>query len=83
MNGGRLFLGVVIFIIGLLALAAGVIYMTTSAHALPSFMPGHLASPTATGHRTHRGFAGIAFGGLLLIISIAVMVSSRRHRYPY
>ncbi len=83
MGSGRTFLGVIILLVALLAIAAGVMYFTMSAHNLPSFMPGHVASATATGHRTKRGWAGVGAGVILLIISIAVLATGRRRRYRY
>jgi amino acid permease len=49
--------------IGLLALAAGVVYLTVEAKSLPSFM-GQLHGDTA--HRSLRGIVAIALGVVLL-----------------
>jgi hypothetical protein len=83
MTSGRTFLAVVILIVALLALAAGVMYLTMSAHALPSFLPGHATSAKAIGKHTKRGYAGVAVGAVLLIISIAMLATGRRRRYQY
>jgi uncharacterized membrane protein YidH (DUF202 family) len=82
MGSGRTFLGVVLLVIALVAIAAGIVYFTMSAHNLPSFMPGHLSSVAATGHRTKRGIICVAVGVVLLIVSVAVLATGRR-RYRY
>jgi amino acid permease len=66
MNDQRTLGAVVVILIGLAALAVGVIYLTVEAKSLPSIM-GQLHG--ATGHRSTRGIAGVVLlvggGGLL------------------
>ena len=81
MGSGKTFVAGVLFIIALVAIAAGVVYLTESAHALPSFFPGHSASVAAVGKHTKRGIAGLVAGGVLLVISIALLMTGRRRRY--
>ena len=80
MRNSRVAAAVVIAIIGLLALVAGVMYLTISAHGLPSFMPGSVKGPDHFKH-THRGEAGIAVGVVLLIVAVVVQRSGRRRRW--
>jgi hypothetical protein len=51
-------------LIGLLALIAGLIYLTVRAESLPSFM-GTLHG--YNGHRTERGTVGVIVGAVLLV----------------
>lgn len=53
----------VLVIVGLLAIAAGVVYLTVEAKSLPSIL-GKLHG--FTGHRTKRGIAALVIGGVLL-----------------
>jgi NADH:ubiquinone oxidoreductase subunit 5 (subunit L)/multisubunit Na+/H+ antiporter MnhA subunit len=68
-------LRVVLVILGILAVAVGVIYLVEPIHALPSFFPGHAAH--GHGHHHIRGYVAIAVGIVLLIIA-AVARRSRR-----
>lgn len=81
MGNGKAVLAVVVMIIGLAALAAGAIYLAVPAHSLPSFFPGHAAH--VTGKHSKRGIAGLAFGAVLVIVSIVMLSTGgrRRHRY--
>jgi hypothetical protein len=69
-------IGIVVLIVGLAALAVGIVYLVVPAHSLPSFM-GRLR--TLSGHRSKRGVAALVIGGLLLIGSIIVLVRSRAY----
>lgn len=51
-------------LVGLLALVAGVIYLTVRANSLPSLM-GTLHD--YSGHRTERGTVGVIVGAVLLL----------------
>lgn len=66
----RAFLVFLIILVGLAAIAAGVVYLVVPAHALPSFVPGHIAGSNAKHDR--RGYAGLALGGVLVIVGIIV-----------
>jgi dipeptide/tripeptide permease len=65
--------GAVVVVLGILALAAGVIYFTVDAKSLPSFM-GQLH--TYSGHRSHRGIAAVVVG-IVLLVAGAGMLRSR------
>ena len=71
-------LGILIGIIAILAIAAGAAYMAIPAHSLPHFVPGYLKGDTHA--HTDRGIAGVALGAILLVISVAMTRSRRRHR---
>lgn len=70
----RSIIAIVLLVVGVLALVAGIVYLTTPAHSLPSFFPGHLAHVNAK--RTTRGMAGVIFGGVLVVAGLAVMFVS-------
>ena len=53
----------IVVAVGLLALAAGIIYFTVDARSLPSFM-GKIAGDSA--HRTLRGIVALVVGVVLL-----------------
>jgi hypothetical protein len=76
---GRLVLGVVAIILGLVGFAVGVMYVTMSAHALPSFIPGHTVADV-TGKRTKRGYASFLLGAVLLVVGIGLAATGRRRR---
>lgn len=63
MKGERTLIAVVLVVLGLLALAAGIVYLTVEAKSLPSVL-GKLHG--FTGHRTKRGIVALVIGGLLL-----------------
>jgi uncharacterized membrane protein len=75
--GARVVAGVLI-VIGVLALAAGIVYLLVPSESLPSFVPGHLAGVTAK--HTTRGAAGLLLGFVLVVIGVVV---GRRRRSPY
>jgi hypothetical protein len=64
--------------IGGLILAAGIVYFTVPAHALPSFL-GPLRSK---GHRVHRGDFATAVGAALFVIALVLSVVPIRPRRP-
>ena len=69
---------VIVLVLGILALAAGIIYYVEPARDLPAFFPGHAAH--LKGRHTTRGLAGIIAGAVLLIIAV---ISARRGRRSY
>jgi uncharacterized membrane protein YidH (DUF202 family) len=83
MGSGRTFLAGVLFVIALVALAVGIMYLTVGSHALPSFIPGHSSNVHDTGKHSKKGYAGVAAGVVLLVISIAMVAVGRRRRYRY
>lgn len=65
MKSQRTLVAAILLVIGLLALAAGVIYLTVEAKSLPSVL-GQLHG--VTGHRSKRGIAGVIIGVVLLLV---------------
>ena len=72
----RLLVGLVLVVLGVLAVVVAVLYFTQPAHALPGFLPGHLAH--AAGKHTKRGVAALVVGVVLLIAGGAVAVTGNR-----
>jgi uncharacterized membrane protein HdeD (DUF308 family) len=69
----------ILVIVGVAAIVAGVLYLTQPAHSLPTFFPGYAAH--VVGKHRNRGYAGIAFGTVLIIIALVVgFTGSRRRR---
>lgn len=66
-SSGRLVGGVVVAIVGILLVIVGIIYLTTAAGSLPSFIPGHLAG--STGHHPLRAGGTIVIGLILLVLA--------------
>jgi hypothetical protein len=66
---------VVLVIIGLLILAAGVIYLTVEAKSLPSIL-GQISGSTV--HRSKRGVVALVIGGLLLVAGIGLFAYKPR-----
>ncbi len=69
---------VILVIVGAAAIVVGVLYLTQPAHSLPTFFPGYAAH--VNGKHTNRGYAGIAFGALLVIIAAVVGATGSRRR---
>lgn len=72
----RLLIGLILIVVGVLAVVAGVLYLTQPAHALPTFMPGHLAH--ASGKHVKRGIVGVIVGGVVFLVGAVLTASSRR-----
>jgi hypothetical protein len=70
----------ILLIVGAVAIAVGVLYITQPSHSLPSFFPGYAAH--VTGKRPHRGYAGIAVGAVLIVVALLVASTGRRRRSP-
>lgn len=70
------FLVIILVVLGVLAVAAGIIYYAEPAKSLPAFFPGH--NVHLNGHRTTRGLAGIIVGAVLLIIAVITARAGRR-----
>ena len=68
----------VIVVVGILALAAGLVYLTVEAKSLPSFM-GQIHGDVA--HRSLRGIVALIVGVLLIAGAIGLM-SYRPGRAP-
>lgn len=72
----RVLVGIVLVVIGVLAVVAGVFYLTQPAHALPTFLPGYLAH--SMGKHTKRGIAAVAAGAVVFIVGFVLAVSAAR-----
>ena len=72
----RRLLAIILLIVGVAAIVAGVLYLTQPAHSLPTFFPGYAAHVVSK--HTHRGYAGIAFGAVLIIVAFVVASTGRR-----
>lgn len=76
----RWLLSVLLVIVGLAAIAVGVIYLAVPAHSLPTWFPGHIHSLKDTNKHSTRGDAGVIVGAVLLISGAAVGLSGRRRQ---
>jgi hypothetical protein len=76
MTAASRFLVIILVVVGVLALAAGIIYYVEPAKDLPAFFPGHAAR--LSGRHTTRGLAGIIAGAVLLIIAVITARHGRR-----
>jgi hypothetical protein len=64
-------------LLGILAVAVGIVYLVEPIHSLPSFFPGHAAHGNT--HHHIRGYIAIA-GGVVLVLIAALSGRSRRRR---
>jgi hypothetical protein len=76
MRAASRFLVIILVVLGVLALAAGIIYYVEPARSLPAFFPGHAAH--VSGRHTTRGLAGIIAGAVLLLVAVIIARSGRR-----
>jgi hypothetical protein len=76
MSAGSRFLVIILVVLGVLAIAAGIIYLAEPAKSLPTFVPGYAAH--VTGRHWHRGLGGIVVGVVLLLLAAITARSSRR-----
>jgi hypothetical protein len=67
---------VVLIVLGVLAVAVGIVYLIEPVHSLPSFFPGHVAH--GLGYHHIRGYIAIGVGIVLLIIPGAIGRSGSR-----
>jgi H+/Cl- antiporter ClcA len=58
---------IVLIIVGVLCIVAGIVYAAQTAHAIPSFFPGHESKPTSHHHYTHA--AGMFTLGVIAFIA--------------
>ena len=77
---GRIAAVVILVIIGVLAIVAGIMYLTEPARSLPSVL-GTITHPAsrAAAHRTTRGLVALAVGVVCLV---AAGLASRVSRSP-
>lgn len=80
---GRKILAVLIIVVGIAALAVGVIYLAVPAHSLPSWFPGHFVKGTGSGKHSKRGIAGVAAGAVLIVIGAITAATGRRRHTRY
>ncbi len=71
MRDQRTLLAALVLLVGLIALAVGVIYLTVDARSLPSIL-GQLHN--YSGHRSKRGVAAVIVGGILLVVGGGMLV---------
>ncbi len=81
MTAASRFLVIILVVLGVLAIAAGIVYYVEPAKSLPAFFPGHVAH--LNGRRTSRGLAGIIAGAVLLIIAVISARAGRRSSRYY
>ena len=67
----------VLVVLGILAVAVGIIYLVEPIHSLPSFFPGH--APHGRGYHHIRGYIAIGVGVIdLIIVGISAGLSRAR-----
>jgi len=81
MTAASRFLVIILVVLGVLAIAAGIIYYAEPAKSLPAFFPGHAAQ--LKGRHTTRGLVGIIAGAVLLIIAVITARAGRRSSRYY
>lgn len=67
---------IALIVLGILALAGGLMFVTVPAHSLPSFVPGHIAGSHA--HHDKRGIAGIVLGVAFLVVGVVYGMGGRK-----
>jgi hypothetical protein len=76
MRSQQLTIAAVLAVIGLLALIAGIVYLSTPIASLPSFFPG--ASKTIHGYHNSRGLAGVIFAIILWVVAAGFAIAGLR-----
>ena len=76
MSTGRKLFAILLVLIGLILIAAGVVYFVVKAGSLPSFVPGHIAGSSA--HRTKRGLVAVIVGAVVLLVAVVTAGVGRR-----
>ena len=76
MSAGRKALVALLVLIGLVALAVGVVYFVVKAGTLPSFIPGHKTGSSA--HHDKRGLIAVVVGAVVLLIAVISASVGRR-----
>ena len=75
----RRLVAVLASVLGVALIVVGVIYLAETAHAIPSWFPGHDASPTSH-HHTKHGIAAILLG--LAVLAFAWFQLGPRNQPP-
>ena len=78
---GFMIAGIVIALLGILAIIVGVIYLTVNAGSLPSFL-GTVHGKGHSGHRTTRGGVALGVGIVLFIIGTVIALIQGRKKPP-
>ena len=75
MSPGRKVAASILVLIGLIAIAVGVVYFVVKASSLPAFFPGHVAVglPGANSHGKKRGLAAVVVGVVLLLVAVGIV----------
>lgn len=76
MRSQQLTIAAVLAVIGVLALIAGIIYLSTPITSLPSFFPG--ASKHLVGYHNSRGLAGVIFAIILWVVAAGFAIAGAR-----
>lgn len=69
----------VLVVAGIVAIAAGAVYIAEPAKSLPHFFPWYSAH--ANKHATKHGIAVIVLGVVLIAVAWIVQVTAKRSRY--
>jgi hypothetical protein len=69
-------LTLLLVIVGLLAIAAGVIYLALPAHSYPHFFPAYAVHGTK--HGTKHGVAALVIGVVVLVVAALIPITARR-----
>jgi multisubunit Na+/H+ antiporter MnhB subunit len=65
-------------LIGLVLIAAGIVYFVVKAGSLPSFFPGHIAGSSA--HRNKHGLVAVIVGVVVLVLAAMTPALAGRRR---
>jgi len=79
MAGWQKALTVILAIVGLIAIAAGIIYLALPAKSLPSFFPAYAAHSNK--HGTKHAIVALAVGVIALVLAWLVPFTAKRARY--
>ncbi len=66
----------VLFVLGIIAAVAAIMYFALPAHSLPSFLPGQVAH--INGHRNRRGFGALVLAILLFAVGAWAYSSAKK-----
>ena len=69
----------ILVIVGILAIAAGIVYIALPAHSLPHFFPAYGAKSLK--HATKHGIVAIAVGVVLIVVAWLIGFTARRARF--
>lgn len=75
----RALLVFVVVLLGVAAIAVGVMYFEVPAHSLPHFVPGYVAHSTAKHDK--RAYVGWGIGAFFLIVALILGMSGQPKRH--